>query len=370
VVPVIALYPFQAEALAAIETAVAAGQRRLLLAWATGLGKTVAFAHVLARRPGRALVLAHRDELLAQAVAKLQMVMPAAAIGVVQGPRDERTAPLVVASVQTLSRRRRLAGFGADFVTVVVDEAHHAPAASYQRILEHVGTFNPDGPLLLGVTATPYRADGAPLGRTFERVVHQVSILDGILGGYLCDLEARRLRVDANLDAIPTHAGDLDEGATETALLEARSESVIAEALCQYAAARRQILVFTTGVRLAHAVAAATQARGLTAEALDGRMALEDRRALLARFAAGTTQVVANCAVLTEGFDEPGISCIVMARPTKSRGLYTQMLGRGTRRHFGKASCLILDLVGVGQRFDLVTMPNLLIPPAEVPLAR
>jgi superfamily II DNA or RNA helicase len=140
------LYPFQAEALAAIETAVAGGARRLLLAWATGLGNTVAFCHVLARRAGRALVLAHRDELIGQAVAKLQLVMPDAAIGVVQGERDEVSAPLVVASLQTVSLRRRLARLVPDFTTVVVDEAHHAQAASYQRILEHVGAFAPAGP--------------------------------------------------------------------------------------------------------------------------------------------------------------------------------------------------------------------------------
>jgi superfamily II DNA or RNA helicase len=358
---VIALYPFQAEALAAIETAAAAGVRRLLLAWATGLGKTVAFAHVIERRPGRALVLAHRDELIAQAVAKLRLVMPAAAIGVVQAERDDRDAPLVVASVQTLSRRRRLDALVADFATVVVDEAHHAQAATYQRILEHVGTFAPAGPLVLGVTATPYRHDGKPLGQTFERIVHRMAILDGILGGYLCDLEGRRLRVNVDFDAVPVRGGDLDAGATETALLAGHAEHVIVEALVQHAVDRRHVLVFTPGVRLAHAVADLARHRGLPCEAVDGTTPLDERRALLARFAAGTTRVVANCGVLTEGFDEPGIDCIVMARPTKSRGLYTQMVGRGTRRHFGKTSCLVLDLVGVGHRFDLQTLPDLLV---------
>lgn len=357
----IALYPFQAEAVAAVLAAIAAGDRRLLLTWATGLGKTVAFSHVVDRRPGRALVLAHRDELIAQAVAKLRLVMPEAAIGVVQADRDEVAAPIVVASVQTVSRRRRLATLGTDFATVVIDEAHHVEATSYQRVLDHVGAFASDGPVVLGVTATPYRLDGKPLGHTFGRIVHRMSILDGILGGYLCDLEARRLQVDVDLSAIPTRRGDLDEGATEKALLAARSETVIAAALAQYGRDRRRILVFTPGVDLAHAVAAAAQAEGLVAEAIDGAMPLDARRGILARFASGKTQVVANCAVLTEGFDEPGVDCVVVARPTRSRGLYTQMVGRGTRRHFAKPTCLVLDLVGVGHRFDLVTMPDLVM---------
>jgi ATP-dependent helicase IRC3 len=316
---------------------------------------------VLARRPGRALVLAHRDELLAQAAAKLRLVLPAAPIGVVQAERDERDAPIVVASVQTLSRRRRLDGLVADFATVVVDEAHHAQAPSYQRILEHVGAFAPGGPLVLGVTATPYRHDGKPLGQTFDRIVHRMAILDGILGGYLCDLEGRRLQANVDLDGVPVRGGDLDAGATEAALLAGHAEHVIVEAILQYAVDRRRVLVFTPGVRLAHAVATLARARGVPADALDGTTPLEERRALLARFAAGTTRVVANCGVLTEGFDEPGIDCIVMARPTKSRGLYTQCVGRGTRRHFGKTSCLVLDLVGVGHRFDLQTLPDLVV---------
>jgi superfamily II DNA or RNA helicase len=356
---VITLWPFQADARAAIEAAWTAGTRRQLVAWATGLGKTVLFAHVLAGRPGRGLVLVHRDELLRQAVDKVRLVMPAATVGVVQAEHNEPDAPLVVASVQTLSRRHRLATFGADFTTVVVDEAHHATAPTYQRVLEHVGAFRSDGPLLLGVTATPFRHDRDALGAIFAAIVHRQTILDGITGGYLCDLEARRLHVAVDLDRIPTRAGDLDEAATEAALLAAQSQTVLAEALVQHARARKRILVFTAGVTLAHAVATAARDRGLPAEAVDGAMALEARRAVLARFAAGETRVVTNCALLTEGFDEPGIDCIVMARPTRSRGLYTQMLGRGTRRSFGKTTCLVLDLVGVGHRFDLVTMPDL-----------
>ncbi len=124
-------------------------------------------------------------------------------------------------------------------------------------------------------------------------------------------------------------------------------------------AAHRKALIFTPTVELAHAMAATFREAGVAAEGLDGSMPLGERRAMLARLASGETRAVANCAVLTEGFDEPSVDCIIIARPTRSRVLYTQMIGRGTRTFPGKSDCLVMDLVGVTERFDLVTLPRL-----------
>src|SRR5256886_14190117 len=153
--------PYQYEAVAALLAATARGVHWPLLVLPTGTGKTIVFALLVQRRRGRSLILAHRDELIQQAVEKLRLVDPTLALGVVQATRDEHTAPVVVASVQTLSRRTRLTRLVSDFQTIVIDEAHHAPAPTYRRILEYCRAWRADGPLVGGGTAPP-RPGGAP----------------------------------------------------------------------------------------------------------------------------------------------------------------------------------------------------------------
>ena len=160
----IQLRDYQRDALTAIADAEARGQRRILAALPTGCGKTILFVeHILRRLPRRALVLVHRDELLQQAAEKFRQIAPGAHLGIVKAEQDGHTARVVLASVQTLSRANRLQRLATDFRTIVIDEAHHAAADSYRAILKHVGAFQPHGPLVLGVTATPYRADGIGL---------------------------------------------------------------------------------------------------------------------------------------------------------------------------------------------------------------
>lgn len=354
----LALRPYQRDGLAAVERVFAQGKRRVLVAWATGLGKTVLVAHLLNRRGGRALVLAHRDELLTQACEKLRLVLPAADVGLVQGDVDDHDRQVVVASVQTLARRDRLARLRHDFKTVVVDEAHHAEAESYQRILGTLGCFDTRGPLLLGVTATPERGDGKPLGKTFETIAHRVSILDGVRRGYLVDLVGLRIRLRADFSALRVRGGDFDEGDAERAMLNARAPEHVAEAIRRHAA-NRKTLVFTPTVRVAQEIAACAKRIGLPAEAIDGRQPLEERRAAVRRLRSGMTRVIVNCAILGEGFDEPSVDAVVIARPTKSRPLYIQNIGRGLRPYPGKANCLVLDCVGATARHDLVTLAQL-----------
>ena len=164
--------PYQYEAVAALLAATARGVQRPLLVLPTGTGKTIVFALLVQRRRGRSLILAHRDELIQQAVDKLHLVDPTLPLGVVQAARDEHTAPTVVASVQTLSRRTRLTRLVPDFQTIVIDEAHHAPAPTYRRILEYCRAWRADGPLVVGVTATPERGDHHSLRQVFDRIRH------------------------------------------------------------------------------------------------------------------------------------------------------------------------------------------------------
>lgn len=356
--PALALRPYQQAALKAIHAAEARGIKRQLVQMPTGTGKTVLFAHLISQRSGRAMVLAHRDELLGQAADKLRAVLPGAQLGKVKAEHDEHDAPIVVASVQTLSRAERLARVVPDFATVVVDECHHAAAESYRRVLEHLRAFEPDGPLVLGVTATPSRGDGQGLDDVFQEIVFEASILDMIRAGYLSDLRAKQIRLEADFSSLHIRRGDFVDAEVERAMFDADGPAHVAEAWREHAKDRRG-LVFATTVRLAHAIAEELVEAGIAAEGLDGSTPEDERRAILRRLRTGESSVICNCAVLSEGFDEPAIDCIAIARPTRSKLLYQQMLGRGTRRWPGKLDCLVLDFVGATSRHDLLTVASL-----------
>lgn len=360
------LREYQREALALIGKAAARGVRRQLGVAATGLGKTVIFC-ALAREMGvRTIVVALRDELIEQAAASVLRWWPDADVGIVKGDRDEVHARVVVASVQTLSRPARLArlieptlfGEHVPFGLVVIDEAHHSASPSYRTVIEGLRCGEPDGPLLLGVTATPDRGDGKGLDDLFDEVTFAYDIRWGIARNYLSDLRGMRVQLDADLSKIGIRGGDYDAGMAGQMLEDSHAANTICRAWQQHAAGRRT-LVFTPTVATAMSVAAEFAEHGVSAAYVDGTMPIDERRATLAAYSRGDIDVLANCAVLTEGYDEPRTDCIIVARPTKSRALYTQMVGRGTRVHPDKADCLVLDIVGVTDVHDLCCVPSL-----------
>ena len=356
---------YQLDAVEAVLGAVSRGLRRVVLSHATGLGKTLVAADIIRRRPGRALFLAHREELLQQALDKLRLICPEARLGLVRAGSDDVGADVIVASVPTLARPARLARVleAGAFQTVVVDEAHHGTAATYRAVLEGVGAFGEDAPLVVGLSATPYRSSGEPLSEIFEEVSHEMDVLAGIRGGFLVDVRAKRVELDVDF-GFHVRQGDYALREVEDALRQGDAPEVVARA-CQEHAPGRKGLVFTPTIALAHETAAALQGAGIAAEALSGETPAEARRAILRRLRSGETRAVCNAAVLTEGFDEPTVDLIVVARPTRSKGLFTQMVGRGTRTHPGKTDLLVLDLVGATNRLDLVTTASLFDVPAE-----
>lgn len=360
------LRPYQTEALEAIRERFRHGIRRPLVSLPTGTGKTVLFSAMASsalKRGSRVLVLAHRDELLTQAADKMHQfdeALDAMTVGLVKAEVDQHDRPVVVASVQTLGREARLARIAEPFQLIIVDEAHHAAADSYQRILRGLGSFEDDGPLTLGVTATPQRADALSLETTFQEVVYHRDILWAIRSGYLCDLKGRQVRLEAlDLTGVKTRGGDYVEGQVAQALEAAEAPYHGARAWVRYAEGRKTI-VFTPTIALAHDFAREMRTvAGVNAQALSGETPQDQRRQMLRDFASGDLRVICNAQVLTEGFDEPSVECIMVARPTKSQPLYVQMVGRGTRLHPGKSDCLIIDLVGATDRLDLTTLPRL-----------
>jgi superfamily II DNA or RNA helicase len=389
--PNVTLRPYQAEAKAAVKQRAREGIRRPVVVLPTGTGKTVLFASLAeeARAAGHdVLIIAHRDELLQQAADKLINVAPHLAdeIGFCAGNRQEWDKHVVIASVQTLSRERRLRrillgrgypfpddppGLAVEghrpFRLIIVDEAHHVPAASYMYVLEALGCFEEDGPITLGVTATSQRADSADLTDAFQEVVYHRDILSMMQAGYLCDLTGVSVRLaEFRTDKLHVRRGDFVAEEASQALEDADAPEHTVEAWLKHAVDDehpdgRKTLLFTPTVRMADLMAEEFRARGIAAVNAS-RVASESteaRRDLLARFASGEVKVLTNASLLTEGYDEPTIECIVIARPTKSQPFYVQMVGRGTRIAPGKTDCLVLDVVGVTDRFDLITLPKL-----------
>lgn len=363
------LRPYQQEAIERVGAEFIGGKRRLLVVLPTGAGKTIVFGALSHGMGVRTLVLAHREELLEQAAEKIHLVWPEADIGVVQGKRDGSGArDVVIASVATLvqeRRRERLGRFG----LVVADEAHHATSATWRNVLHHVGVFDPGGPVCVGVTATPSRADRSGLNAVFEKIAFERSIPWMMLRGYLAHARAIAVKTGVNLDHVRIgEDGDFDSGQLGSVLNTANRNHLIARTFHDRARDRKAI-VFVATVKHAMDLADAFRTAGFRAAAVSGAMPATERRQVIADFRAGRLQVVANAAILTEGFDDPAVSAIGMARPTRSTSLYLQMLGRGLRPHPRKRDCLLVDFADNTSRHKIADLPTLFGKPAEVAMA-
>ncbi|MBX7077751.1 MAG: DEAD/DEAH box helicase [Nannocystaceae bacterium] len=356
------LRPYQREAVDAVVSARREGIRRMLLALPTGAGKTVIFAELIRRARHPVLVLAHREELLAQAQAKIAAALHGdrRTVEIEQGlARASRQADVVVASIRSLHDGRigaALSGRGSRLV--IYDECHHAVAPDNRRVLERIGAFEPQWPgTLVGFTATTRRADGRALGEVFERIVYQRSLRQMIDERWLRPLRGLRIDTGVDLAAVPQLGDDFDEEPlAQTIDVEARN-LLVARSIQELARDRRTI-AFCVTVRHAEHLCEALRGLGVPAGMICGEMPRAARAAVLARFRSGALAVLTNVGVLTEGFDDPGVSAIAMVRPTRSEALYLQCVGRGMRLDRSAPDCLVLDFVDLS-RLELVTTPTL-----------
>lgn len=349
----------------------------------TGTGKTVLFAEIIRRRqPGRSMVIAHREELIFQAREKIER-FAGLECEIEMGELVASTSlyhamPVVVATVQTLvsgRKKKRMDRFNPmDFSTLVIDEFHHATAASYRKCLDYFIAGNPDIKIL-GVTATPDRTDEEALGQVCESVAFNYQIIDAIHDGWLVPVEQKFVSIDGlDFSTVRTTAGDLN-GADLAAIMEAEKnlQGLCAATLDIIGA--RQTIVFTASVKQAEmACAIFNRHRSGIAEWVCGATDKEARRKTMKAVISSKTQILCNVGVATEGFDAPGVEVIVMGRPTKSRSLYAQMAGRATRplpgvvdgpttaddrkqaiADSGKANCLLVDFVGNSGRHKLMS---------------
>ncbi|MDA8199223.1 MAG: DEAD/DEAH box helicase [Thermaerobacter sp.] len=350
------LRPYQE---AAVNAVLRASTRRPLVVLPTGSGKTVIAAALSQQVAGGTLMLVHREELVQQSVTRLHTVWPEGQVGIVRGRQDEADRRVVVASIQSLVTPGRVARLQpARFALVIVDEAHHAVSRSYKAVLEQLG-FLPDpapGRILLGITATPERGDQVSLRPTFERIVYRQSVGDLIRQGYLVPVQGLQVRSRLDLSHVRMKAGDYDLQALSLAVDTPDRNRLVVRAWQRYAAARRTV-VFAVDVAHAEHLADAFRGVGVAADWVAGRLAASDRAGRLRALRDGRTQVLVNAMLLTEGWDEPVVSAVVLARPTHSRPLWIQMVGRGLRLHPDKTDCVVLDVAD--NRHDLVTLATL-----------
>jgi superfamily II DNA or RNA helicase len=340
----------------------------------TGTGKTVVFAHFprFFQMKKRLLVLAHREELLLQAREKFLDVDPELKVGIEQsGSRAPADAKVVIASVPTLGRAggTRLRQLRPEeFFLIVVDEAHHAVAPTYRRIFEHFGLFDPNTRrCLVGFTATPRRGDKQGLGAVFEEVCYARDLREMIAEQYLCPIAGWRVHSDTSLDKVQIRHGDFVESQLSQVVNTSERNSLLVTAYRKYASGRRAI-VFCVNVAHVMDVCHAFMVVGIRTSAVWGDMPREDRRITLGQFSRGDIDVVTNCNVLTEGFDEPRVEAIIMARPTRSKLLYAQMVGRGTRRHPDKANLEIIDIADNSTTHQLSGLNDLFNLPSRLDL--
>lgn len=359
------LRDYQRECLGAIKARYLAGVRRQLTCLPTGTGKTVIFAgfpHYF-RMKKQMLVLAHRAELLDQARDKIMLANPDLRVEVEQAGRSaDPGSHVVVASVPTLGRKesKRLRRLDPDrFLLIVVDEAHHATAKTYRRILEYFGVFAPDTlKLLVGFTATPKRGDGQGLDAVFQEIVFSRTLPEMISAGYLSPVAGYRVETDIDLSRVKTSMGDFVVSHLSRAVnVEERNRLVVN--VFRSHLKERQTLCFCVDVAHTHSLARAFNSEDIPAGAVTGDMERSERSRILSEFRNGRIRVLANCMVLTEGYDEPSVEGIILARPTKSTLLYTQMIGRGTRLHPGKDNVTVVDIVDVTRDHSLTTLPGL-----------
>ncbi len=364
------LRPYQQEAIAAVVEARRRGVRRMVVCLPTGTGKTVIFAELARRARHQVLVLAHRAELLEQARAKLQSALGDGGLVAIEqgGRRAPPEARVIVCSIRSLHEGRlgRVMS-GRDVRLVIYDECHHAAAEDNTRVLRQLGAFEEDWPgTLLGFTATTSRGDGKGLDGVFEEIVYSRGLPEMIRDGFLSPLRGYRINSSADLRDLSGGGLDFDrQELAEAVDIETRN-GLVARSVLELARDRRSI-VFCVTVNHARNLAKTMNHIGLRTGLVHGELHPADRARVLADFRAGRYQALTNVGVLTEGFDDPEVSCVAIARPTRSEGLYAQMVGRGTRLFPGKEDCLILDFVDLCN-LSLVTLPSLFGMPRELDL--
>jgi superfamily II DNA or RNA helicase len=337
----------------------------MLLYLPTGAGKTVIATFIIqalratTRAPKKTLFVAHRQEILDQTARTLTRHLPDANVQVEQGERQANAdADITVASVQSLVRRKERYD-PKTYGLIICDECHRALAPSWEEVINYFCTEASQETLLLGMTATPRRSDGKSALDVFGQTAFEISRTDLEDLGFLVPMQYFTVQSDLSLDRLKLSGGDFQQGALSRVMNTPEHRALAVKAWLEQGVGKKTI-VFCAGIEHATSLATDFQSLGIRAEKIDGKT--KERQELLRRFREGELQVLTNYGVLTEGFDDPEVRCVLMARPTTSPLVYTQCVGRGLRCAPGKVACTVIDLVDRSThqlQYDAVQMAGL-----------
>ncbi|TKA77811.1 hypothetical protein B0A55_04601 [Friedmanniomyces simplex] len=361
--------PYQEEIVQAVLDYLAKGEKRLGISLATGGGKTVIFSHLIDRIPAptakatQTLIIAHKQELVDQAVDHCRRLYPDSTIEIeMANNHASGLADITVASVRSLNSKDRLQKFDAtNFKLLIVDEVHHVVAPSYLNVLRHfnlVDSVEKPHTALIGFSATLSRSDGLSLGKALDHIVYHKDYLEMIEEDWLSNVLFTTVESAAKLNKVKIGSGDFQLGSLSKAVNTPAVNSLTVRAWLQKAQGRKSTLVFA--VDLAHVASLTAEFRqhGVDAKFVTGNTDHQVRKDRVQAFRNGEFPVLLNCGVFTEGTDIPKIDCILLARPTRSRNLLVQMVGRGLRLHAGKQNCHVIDMVSALES-GIVTTPTL-----------
>ncbi|KAJ7596983.1 P-loop containing nucleoside triphosphate hydrolase protein [Mycena floridula] len=391
----VVLRPYQEQCLIACQEALARGISRIGVSLPTGSGKTTVFISLLSRIASppesplarKSIIIVNTIELARQSAEQVTRLFPEWSVEIEQGVKYKATglADVTVATYQTLLQPSRIAKFDPkDLKAIIVDEAHHAAAPSYRRLLSHFdsGVANPDEdwvpPIIphkipiIGFSATFSRHDGLALGSVFEEIVYHQNFLEMIKAQWLCDV--RFTSVHANLDltdvTINSRTGDFNPTSLSQVINTDTINTLVVQTWLDRASTRKSTLVFCVNIAHVEALTQTFRSYGIDARYLYSKTPVAERKTLVSSFRAGEFPVLINCAILTEGADIPNIDCVIVARPTRSRNVFAQMIGRGMRLSpgTGKENCRIIDFVDSSNRASgVVSTPTLFgLDPSEL----
>ncbi|KAJ9499073.1 putative ATP-dependent helicase IRC3 [Exophiala xenobiotica] len=355
----------------------ARGHKRLGISLATGSGKTVIFTQLIDRvsPPSRdaqqTLILAHRRELVEQAARHCERAYPSKSIEIEMGEtRATGAADITIASVRSMVSGDRLSKYRPDrFKLVLVDEAHHIVAPGYLQVLEHFGldTIRDTCPALVGVSATFSRFDGLRLGSAIDHIVYHKDYVDMIGEKWLSDVMFTTVKSKADLSKVRSgQDGDFQTGQLSEAVNNEITNDITVKAWLSEAADRHSTLVFCVDLAHVDSLTSTFRRHGIDAQYITGATKKRVRGERLEAFKKREFPVLLNCGVFTEGTDMPNIDCVLLARPTKSRNLLVQMIGRGMRLYPDKKDCHVIDMVA-SLETGIVTVPTLFgLDPSEM----
>ncbi|KAI1775220.1 P-loop containing nucleoside triphosphate hydrolase protein [Hypoxylon cercidicola] len=373
----IRLRDYQEECIQSVLNSIQHGHKRLGISLATGAGKTVIFTQLIDRiksssdEARQTLILAHRRELVEQAARHCTAAYPTKTVEIEMGNMHASgAADITIASIQSIISGDRIDKFDPSrFKLILVDEAHHIVAPGYLKTLEHFGLDEKtdNSPLLVGVSATFSRFDGLRLGAAIDEIVYHKDYVDMIGDKWLSDVVFTTVESTADISSVKSGSnGDFQPGELSKVVNTEQINEVTVRSWLAKASERKSTLVFC--VDLAH-VAGLTQTfkqHGIDARFVIGDTPKLERSERIDAFRRGEFPVLLNCGVFTEGTDIPNIDCVVLARPTRSRNLLVQMIGRGMRLHPDKTNCHVIDMVS-SLAAGIVTTPTLFgLDPSEL----